>query len=624
MTNYSIFKKKKIEFVSRKMLFLLFIFALLLGNMKYARAETKPNVVIVMTDDQGYGEMSCHGNPVLNTPNIDLLSEQSTQFSNFHVYPMCAPTRGSLLTGMDPARNGCVNVSSGRALLRKEFSTIANFFSDNGYATAIFGKWHLGDNYPFRPQDRGFDESIWFPSSHIGSVPDFWGNDYFDDTYIHNGKREKFDGYCTDIFFDNAMEFIKNTKSNNKPFMVYLPTNTPHWPFFAKDEDIKAVEEAYAESPIADKEIRNKDGLIRYLAMIRNIDSNIGRLRKFLDEKNLKKNTIFIFLTDNGSIFSTQYYDAGMRGMKTQLWEGGHRVPLFIHYPDGNFATNMVNGLTQVQDILPTLIDLCDLKVSRYVRFDGSSLAPQLLENEPVPEDRMYVINYSRMPMGFEYPSPYGQSMVRKDKSVVLWKQWRLIENRELYNLETDPKQTTDVFDQHPDVAVQMRNFLDNWWALVKDKANEPQRVVIGCDKENPMMLTACEWLDVFVDQQGQVKNGTEKNGYWLLDVAEAGTYEFELRRWPRELDRPLSTAEPGRKETPLRAARLFINTVLHQQEYLPYGYEGATIELNPEDKSAVFRVDLEKGPITLHTWFDKNRGYDTAFGAYYVYVKKL
>jgi arylsulfatase len=284
----------------------------------------------------------------------------------------------------------------------------------------------------------------------------------------------------------------------------------------------------------------------------------------------------------------------------------------------------MVQGLTQVQDILPTLVDLCDLELSRYVKFDGLSLAPKLKENKPISDERMFVINYSRMPMGFEYPSPYGQSMVRKDKSVVLWKRWRLIENRELYNLESDPMQSTDVIDRHPDVALKMRTYLDNWWASVKDIANDPQRIIIGNEKENPIMLTACDWLDVFVDQQGQVKNGTEKNGYWLLEVQEAGTYEFELRRWPKELNRPLSEPEPGEKETSLQKARLFINNVLHQKEYMPYGYEGATIKLSPSDKAAIFRVDLQQGPMTLHTWFDKRGWYDTAFGAYYVYVTKL
>jgi hypothetical protein len=267
---------------------------------------------------------------------------------------------------------------------------------------------------------------------------------------------------------------------------------------------------------------------------------------------------------------------------------------------------------------------MCDLKLSRFISFDGRSLVPQLRKNIPISDDRMIVINYSRMPSGFEYPSPFGQSIVKKDKSVVLWKRWRLIENRELYNLETDPMQTMDVSDKSPDVMIKMRTHLDQWWGGVKDIANETQRIIIGSDKENPIMLSACEWLDVFVDQQWQVKRGTEKNGYWLLEVERAGTYEFELRRWPKELDRPLSEPEPDFEKKELTTARLLIDGVIHQKEYKPYSYEGARLKLSPEDKAATFQVELKKGPIALHTWFDKPGHYNTAFGAYYVYVKRL
>jgi len=605
---------------------LIKIFFLIIFIYDQGFSQEKPNVVIIITDDQGYGELSIHGNPVLKTPHIDKLAKQSTQFSDFHTSPMCAPTRASLITGMDPARNGCINVSSGRANLRKELVTMADIFSSNGYETGIFGKWHMGDNYPYRPQDRGFKESIWFPSSHISSVPDYWGNDYFDDTYIHNGKREKFKGYCTDVFFDNAKKFMEQSKNQDKPFLAFVSTNTPHWPFFAKPEDIKAVRKAFEKSSIAKKDIpsyHGKEGLIKYLAMIRNIDTNVGQLRKFLDKNRLDKNTIFIFLTDNGSIFGPQYFNAGMRGQKTQFWEGGHRVPLFIHYPNGRFSAKMVDGLTQVQDILPTLVDICNLEVNQFVSFDGISLADQLKENIPVSKDRMLVNAYSRMPGGFEYPSPYGQTLVRKNKSVVLWKEWRLFENRKLYNLKKDPKQSTDLISKHPEIALKMRSHLDDWWDTVKDIANEPQPIIIGSDNENPMMLTACDWMDVFVDQQGQVKRGTKKNSYWLLDVEENGTYEFELRRWPKELDRPISSPEKGEQSVTIVQARLFIDNVLHQDDYQPYSYEGAKVDLDQKDKSAKFTVELKKGQIALHTWFDKKRN-DTAFGAYYVYVKRI
>ena len=181
------------------------------GNRKRPRPEAPvpPNVIIVMTDDQGYGDLSAHGNPILKTPNLDQLASQSIRLTDFHVAPMCTPTRGQLMSGRDALDNGAMNVSSGRAILRKTIPTMANFFAGAGYRTALFGKWHLGDNYPYRPQDRGFEETLTFPSSHMSSAPDYWNNDYFDDFYRHNGQLQQYPGYSTDVFFAEAMEWMR-------------------------------------------------------------------------------------------------------------------------------------------------------------------------------------------------------------------------------------------------------------------------------------------------------------------------------------------------------------------------------------------------------------------------------
>ena len=187
-----------------------------------------------MTDDQGYPELSAHGNPILHTPNLDRLHGQSIRFSDYHVSPMCTPTRGQLLTGLDAARNGAVNVSSGRALLRSENPTMANYFGDAGYSTGIFGKWHLGANYPYRPQDRGFQESVWYPSSSIPSVPAYWGNDYFDDVYVHNGKEKQFKGYCADVFFNEAKRFISESVQKKKAFLVLSCHQYSAWSLLAE------------------------------------------------------------------------------------------------------------------------------------------------------------------------------------------------------------------------------------------------------------------------------------------------------------------------------------------------------------------------------------------------------
>jgi len=594
--------------------------------------QDRPNVIVIMTDDQGYPELSIHGNPILETPNLDNLARTSVRFGDFHAAPMCAPTRGQLMSGMDAATNGLVNVSSGRAFLRPELPTMGTIFMSNGYNTGVFGKWHLGANYPFRPQDRGFQESVWHPSSHIGAVSDYWGNDYFDDTYYHNGSLEPFEGYCTDVFFSEAKRFMEESVNEGKPFFAYIPTNTPHGPFIAKEEDIEALKKAAAKSDFADNE--NVDRLILYLAMIRNIDTNVGSLMDFLEEQDVANNTVVIFLTDNGSIMGKYYYPANMRGMKCELWDGGHRVPCFVKWPEGNFANigTELPGLAQVQDILPTLVDLCGLKKAGPMEFDGMSLASVLKGKEEISEDRMLFINYSRMPGFMDFPSPHSQTQVRKEGAGVLWKGWRLLETRELYNRTDDPLQENNVFDQNPEVVNNMMKALDIWWENVEDNANEEQYIVIGTENENPATLTACDWLDVFVDQQPQISYGAEKNSYWCLEVAQEGDYEFELRRWPKEADSPIAgkctmtdrNGNIGGKAVPITSASIYIGGVNHRSvaEKRPYSFEGLTKEVNPEDTAVTFDVHLQPGPIYLHTFFVKEDR-NVAFGAYYVYVKR-
>ena len=303
------------------------------------------------------------------------------------------------------------------------------------------------------------------------------------------------------------------------------------------------------------------------------------------------------------------------------MWEGGHRVPLFIRWPRGEFGeARDVHGLTQVQDLLPTLIDLAGLVTPAAPRFDGISLAPVLRGQALVPKERMLVINYSRMPFALDYPSPSAASIMRREGAAVLWKRWRLLEGRELYNLSSDPMQEHNVIEEHPEVAAQLRSHLDSWWSEVEGMANEPQPVTIGSDAENPMMLSACEWLDVFVDQQGQVRRGVRKNGYWHLDVAQAGYYEFELRRWPREAETPLAGAAPAVELTlashgpgtalPIARARILVGGVLKSKS------------VEEKDLSAVFDVQLEAGRTLLHTWFDDEDG-EPIVGAYYVYVRR-
>jgi len=585
--------------------------------------KSKPNVIMVITDDQGYGDMGCHGNPVALTPNMDKLYEESVRLTDFHAAPMCTPSRGQLLTGRDAARNGALNVSSGRTLLRADLETMADLFRRSGYRTGMFGKWHLGDNYPYRPQDRGFEESLWFPSSHISSLPDYWENDYFDDVYCRNGIREHHEGYCTEVFFREAMAWMEERVRVEEPFFAYLPTNAPHAPLWVPAEDREAVENAFAagENALPELDPKQRGMIIRFLAMIRNVDSHLGKLREALDAWGVARNTLLIFMTDNGSTFGPWYFNANMRGAKCSLWEGGHRVPCFIHWPDGHLGqARDIPGLTEMQDLLPTLIELCELEPLLDCSLDGMSLASVLREGVPVPNDRMLMINYSRMPFG-DYPTPDSGSVVRPEGAAVLWKRWRLLQGSALYDLDTDPLQERNVIEEHPEIAGEMQEAHDAWWQEVEPMANQAQRVIIGSDEENPMMLTACEWWDVFVDQQRQVRIGERKNGYWHLHVERAGTYTFELRRWPSESRLALDEACAVTQVTdgvleegvalPISRARLMMDRRVYTQD------------VAPGDLSASFRVELEAGPMLLHTWFDDERNQPIC-GAYYVYVTRV
>jgi len=512
-----------------------------------------------------------------------------------------------------------MNVSSGRTLLRREFPTLANVLKAAGYATGQFGKWHLGDNYPFRPHDRGFDECIWYPSSHIGSTPDVWENDYFDDTYWHRGQRQRYEGYTTDVLFGEAMSWMRSRqkKAPEQPLFVYLATAAAHGPLYvpAKYRDAVRPRLQAALSQLPPLNPNEQEQLVRYLAMVENIDENIGRLEAFLADQQLRDNTILVFMTDNGSTWGPRYFNAGMKGGKVTLWEGGHRVPCFIRWPDGKLGKPRdIGALTQVQDILPTLADLCGIVPPKT---DGLSLAPLLRgETESLP-DRMLVINYSRMPVA----GREADVVPSKNGAAVLWNRWRWLEDRALYDLAADPLQAQDIAADHLEVVQKMRSHLQAWWAGVQQCVNEPERIVIGSDAENLLMLTACEWWDVFIDQQAQVRRGERKNGSWHLEVAQPGEYELELRRWPREANLALNAAAPAAK---LADGQLVAGVALPiAKASAEIGGHMQSADLAPDATCAVFRLKLQPGPTQLKTTFADAAGKPLA-GAYYVYVRRL
>ena len=334
------------------------------------------DVIFVLTDDQGYGDLGCNGNMSIRTPNIDTFADEAIRMTNFHSGTTSAPTRASLLTGHYNNATRVWHTIMGRSILDSDEYTLANAFSDNGYTTAIFGKWHLGDNYPYRPQDRGFDESL-AHGGGIGQTPDYWGNDYFDDIYYRNGTPEQQQGYCTDIWFREAENFITRHKGG-KPFFCYLSLNAPHSPYHIDEEYVS--------------EFRNNPDIVepRFYGMISNIDKNFGELIELLKNSGIYDNTIIVFMTDNGTSggcttdrngFVTRGYNAGMRGKKGSPYDGGHRVPFFIRIP--GFNSFSCNTLTSCIDFMPTITDLCELDIPEDLVFDGISIKSALYGDCP-------------------------------------------------------------------------------------------------------------------------------------------------------------------------------------------------------------------------------------------------
>ena len=564
-----------------------------------------PNVVFIITDDQGYGDLACHGNPVINTPHLDQLHAKSTRLTNFHVGPTCAPTRAGIMTGRYCNCTGVWHTIGGRSLLRNDETTMADIFRANGYRTGMFGKWHLGDNYPFRPHNRGFDESLYHGGGGISQTPDYWGNDYFDDTYWRNGVEESFEGYCTDIWFEQATKFIH--KHQDHPFFCYIPTNAPHGPF--------RVPQKYA-TPYIDQQV--PESRANFYGMITNIDENIGRLRQELEQLEIADNTIFIFMTDNGSAEGCQLdrdqfvingFNAGMRGKKGSEYEGGHRVPVFLHWPNGGHTSgDEIDDLTANIDLLPTLIDLCNIDSPEAADFHGTSLAPRLRFEIDQLAERVIVTDSQRV----EHPIKWKQSATMNQR-------WRLINGRELYDILLDPEQRQDLADQHPEVVLDLCQHYEDWWDLVSPRFDEDCPIIIGSGQEQISLLTSHDWHgQQHAWNQGQIRQGLVCNGYWAVDFAHDGEYHFELRRWPREEDRRLTEGIPGDNIDLYNGGR----ALELQSATIKIGEDQQTQAISTSDKSVSFTFQLSAGETRLQTYLTDSDG--LTIGAYYVYASRI
>ena len=557
-----------------------------------ADPPARPNVVVLMTDDQGLGDFSFTGNPVLRTPNMDRLAKESVRFTDFHVAPMCSPTRGQLMTGCDAMRTGATSVTAGRTFLRPGFPTMPELFAAAGYRTGLFGKWYLGDHYPHRPTDKGFHEAAY----HLGwgmlnAAPEF-DNPLFDGRYFHNGTPKTFAGHCTDFWFESATAWMKDRKAKGEPFLCYLPTNAPHAPFVEVEEYVKPY--------------RGK-GPAGFFGMIAHVDARLGKLEAFLAESGLRDNTVFVFLTDNGGTAGVPVFNAGLRDRKTSYYDGGHRVPCWVRWPAGQLGDPRdIATPAQNQDILPTLLDLCGIQAT--AKFDGTSLAGLLRGTQSELPDRMLVVQYGQVPAKWD--------------SCVVWKQWRLVKGEELYDVAADRAQATNVAAAHPDVLKRMRDHYEGWWAGVGPKVTEfVPCATLGSDKEPVVALTSADWENIYADNTGHVRQavGGPTGGHWHVFVEKAGEYEVVLRRWPRETKAALGAKYDDPSDAKKGASRAF---PIAAARVRAAGAE-AGAKTAPTEQEVAVRMKLPAGRTTLKAWFQDDQGADVC-GAFFAYVRRV
>tara|TARA_R110001592_G_scaffold301105_1_gene572462 strand:- start:115 stop:1884 length:1770 start_codon:yes stop_codon:yes gene_type:complete len=576
-------------------------------------SQDRPNVIFVMPDDISHSAFSYYKKNGPQTPNINKLAEESVRLTDFHVSPSCSPTRAALLTGRPSDVVGVWHTINGRNMMRADEITMADIFKENGYATGLFFKWHLGDNYPFRPKDRGFEYVAWIKGGGIGQLPDYWDNTNNHAKILVNDvlvdMTDEDDGvegaFTTNFFFNRAFEFMDDNIKKEKPFFAYIPLGTAHAP--------------HVSPPDAREGVNAKTGTIE------NIDKNMGRLLQFLEDRGIADNTILVFTTDNGG-------GTYLRGGKGSNYDGGTKVPCFIRWPNGNLGgegkSRDVLPLTAHIDWLSTFMDILDFhdvaNRPEKLKIRGRSFKPFLdndTSNDPIDyKNRSVTIN----DMWTEMPQKYKKLSVRKDiwKGDVITNKWRLIRTNsesdwELYDVITDELQQNDVISNsaNADIIADLKKEYELWWQLVDERSNEYTRIILGSSMEPESELYAMDFHGTIIWEQAMVKKGVSGSGFIAVEFDKQGTYNFDLRRWPKELENEttLTSAGPG-KALDIASARI---KIWNGDKV----YVDETKKVDPNADGVHFTLEnLPKGPAFIQTWFYNSKG-EMEGSVYYNYV---
>ncbi len=506
----------------------LMIAAIMVASIASA---ARPNVVLIITDDQGYGDLGVNGNPVVRTPNIDAFAADSARINSFYVSPVCSPTRASLLTGRYNYRTGVVDTFVGRSMMHPDETTLAELLRGAGYRTGIFGKWHLGDNYPLRAIDQGFDVAVVHKGGGIGQPsdpPD--GSGYFDPVVYRNGAAGTSSGYCTDVFTDAAIDFVRG--NSGAPFFAYIAYNAPHTPLEIGDEYAKP----YRSLGMKPQDFPANEGwpfdngfdvetTSKIYGMISNVDENVGRLLRAIDQSGARENTIVIFMTDNGP--QQPRFNAGLRGLKGTVFEGGIRVPFFVRWPGSIEAGRVIDTPGAHIDITPTLLDACGVRQPGNSTFDGVTLLPIWIGESTAVPTRSLVFQWHRG----DAPEKYRALALRRGQYKLVqpngvqpgaaWDANALM----LFDIENDPFEKQDLAAELPYVVAELRSEYDAWFDNVcASRGFDPVRIIVGSTDEASTELNRQDW-------RGPNANwGANGIGEWYVTIAHAGVYHAQLR----------------------------------------------------------------------------------------------
>jgi arylsulfatase A-like enzyme len=571
-----------------------------------ARTGKRPNVILILSDDQGYGDFGCYGNRQIHTPVLDRFYREGVRFSNFYVQPVCSPTRACLMTGRYYYRTGLIDTWVGVSLMRADEVTVAQALREQGgYRTGIFGKWHLGDHYPLRPIDKGFDEAIVCRGGGVGQIDDPIDNHYSDPIFYHNGKPEQYRGYCTDIFFNGARQFIEANRVH--PFFIYIPTNVVHEPLEVPDR--------YAGPYRA---MGLDENVSKLYGMVTNLDENIGKLFQQLQKLGLDENTAVVFLSDNGA-GGPKRYNAGLRGVKGQVYEGGIKTPFFVRWPGRLEGGRDIDRIGAHIDVFPTVLDICGVSHPAGLKLDGDSLLPLMTGAASHWPDRTLFIQQSRPDEnGWNVPRPYTHCAARAQRyKIVMSAPGRDTFSRamgmaetELYDIEHDPGEEHNIAQEHPDIVFQMRKRYEDWYWDVTKGLEPPVRNLVGTAHENPVRLGTQDMRGPHADlapwnwAQAHRMGRTEPNGsgHYEVEVARSGRYEITFRFGPA-----------GAQGLPVMKAG---------KAFLSLGDVTAAKEIEEGATSVTFHMNLKAGRFRLDPLLIGQRSDGHAVSPFFVDVK--